>query len=131
MTLSEAIDQYSQDAGDLFTTAQAAMQGASGDALKHAQGQLSAAFRQLGQAAEMASDEAGRKGFADVVRLMQITTDAARDVCTRVQKIANNPAVPSNTDIQLLGTLGFVLQSLAQLSPSHVWQKTPTDSAAG
>lgn len=125
---NQAISEYSATASDEFDRAQQDIQNntppgndAQQKALKTAQGQMAAAFSQLGQAAKMASEQKGREGYAALVDLMTTTATTADAVCTQIRTIAAG----TTPNTQLLTALAAVLASLAQLSPAAVWQKPP------
>jgi hypothetical protein len=141
MNLNDAVNQNSSDAGDAFDRAHTEFNrwvtGPQNETdeqkkqrltkLNQARTDLGTALAQLIQAATMTSDQKGRDGYADVVKLMKSTADAAQLVCARVGTLATNTA-GSTTDIQLLNALSTALASLAQLSPARVWQKTPSSN---
>ena len=132
--LNDAIATYSSDARTLYDDSHAGALARPGPgatdeqkaAIKAAQSEHAAAFSQLATAASMESEQVGRAGYAAVVRLMQVTADAADKVSTKLVGVlhAEPNDVAAVTDYQLIASLTEVLRVLAELSPSQVWTGT-------
>ena len=140
-----AIQTYTSDAKSLFDAGHRALTPggpplpppSSDDATKRAQGTMGAGFSQLGQAAKMESEQAGRAGYAAVVKLMQSTADAADGIGKRLVAIVGTPTAGTTTyppfdsaDLPLIQALTEALRALAQLSPAAVWAKPAGDASS-
>jgi hypothetical protein len=96
---------------------------------KRAQGMVSAAIQQVGQAAKWESEQDGRDGYAQVVALMTTVAVTAETIGKRIQSIVGTGApygLISNDDYRVLTTLTATLQTLAEISPAAVWSAAPS-----
>lgn len=124
---NNAIVTYSSDAKSMFETGHAALPAPSVPASppeerqKQARGMLGAGFSQLGQAAKMESEQAGRLGYAAVVKLMQSTADTAAVICKRIDSIVGTSGPFPAIDSTEINNLTQALRALAELSPAEVW----------
>jgi hypothetical protein len=129
--LDNALTSYTADARNLFTAGHNAITQptipnniSDEEKQKRAQGMMGAGFSQLGNAARMETEQAGRVGYAAVVKLMESTAGAAAAICKRIESIVGTaapfPAI-SAADYTVINTLTETLRALAQLSPAAVW----------
>jgi hypothetical protein len=95
--------------------------------LAKAQGQMAAAFTQIGDADKQA---ARATGYASIVALMGTTATTAANICTRIEGLmgaATSTAV-TQAAVNEIDALGRALTALAALSPASLWQKAPSAS---
>jgi hypothetical protein len=96
-----------------------------------AQGQMAAAFAQIGDADEQ---ERKAKGTADITALMKTTATTAAAVCVQIGSIMNTAPSSSTPQSELdarIAALSGVLDALAELSPAAFWQEPPPASGTG
>lgn len=138
--LTDAIDDYREDAATLFDAAHLSLSGPPPAAppgedpdqrRKRFQGQLSAAFTQLSTAETMLSAQQGRDGYAAVVELMKTTSTTAATICQSIASLTTTLVVGAASlqlQIQIIDALNRSLTALAQLSPSAVWKGIDADA---
>lgn len=103
---------------------------------KRSQGQLAAAFSQLSSAETMRSAQQGRDGYKAVVKLMKSTQATASSICTQLTELVK-PTDPAKmltaTEVQarlpIITALTDILQVLAQITPTSVWE--PPSASGG
>lgn len=100
-------------------------------ALALAQGQMTSALQQMAQLQSMISDERGRDGYDAAVTVMQDAGVAAASACTCIKTIVDamnadlGNATQQQARNQALGALAEIVNALAKLAPTSLWQKAP------
>jgi hypothetical protein len=101
------------------------------------QGQMAAAFAQLGDAKKEASQQTG---YDDVVALMKTTAATAASICTKIGTVmAALPTVGASQaaidfeahQLKQIDALRAVLGELAALSPAAVWVPPAASGSKG
>lgn len=101
--------------------------------LAKAQAQMASALQQLVHADTMLSEQRGRDGYAALVTLMESTEDTAASAYLRIKQLMSDTsgtATDQQARNQQLTTLAGVLQALARIAPTPVWQKVPSSGGA-